>query len=145
MIPYIKTQIKRPKWSHTLLFSRASAEWCSLAPKQLWHFNLLKMFGSNFLHFNAMALCLHYFPGIVVIIGFVLTNPFSIITNVTFFIFLKHCFLFALRAIDEGTTLLHFRNDYTSTSSETGVELSTGVVIQPEVKFSGYIPSRRRF
>jgi hypothetical protein len=39
----------------------SSAEWCSLAPKQLRHFSLLKMFGSNFLHFRAITLCLHYF------------------------------------------------------------------------------------
>ena len=38
----------------TLLLCSASAEWASFAPKQAWHFSLLKMLGSNLRHFEAM-------------------------------------------------------------------------------------------
>lgn len=38
----------------TLLLCKASAEWASFAPKQAWHFDLLKMLGSNLRHFEAM-------------------------------------------------------------------------------------------
>lgn len=40
--------------SLTLLFSNASAEWFSLAPKQFWHLVLLKMLGTNFRHLEAI-------------------------------------------------------------------------------------------
>lgn len=40
--------------SLTLLFSRASAEWLSLAAKQFWHFVLLNILGTNFRHFEAI-------------------------------------------------------------------------------------------
>lgn len=45
---------KFEKKNPTLLLCKASAEWASFAPKQAWHFDLLKMLGSNLRHFEAM-------------------------------------------------------------------------------------------
>jgi hypothetical protein len=91
---------------YTLLFSKASAEWCSLAPKQLWHFSLLKMFGSNFLHFRAITLCLHYFA--VCISDLIFCYPFWKLVGI--FQVNEYCLPFNKNMITKRTELHFYRN-----------------------------------